>query len=175
MDNSSLIITSLVALIIAMLGAIPPSIIAYAAWQQGRRNGDANKEANETVKGIVTKNDAKTDDIAHRAEEIVKQTNAIHQLTDGNLTKVQTELAMALQEMKNMRELINTLIEKNTSTQQPNNPKLDIEPLAVSVDRLETSVDKLDAISEITGDTQARVEDIQERAKVIQEEVTKEK
>jgi hypothetical protein len=70
--------TNIVATLIAILTALPPTLMAYASLRQGKRN--------EVVAG-----------------KIVAKTDEIHILTNSNLTKVKLELELAKEEIKDLQ------------------------------------------------------------------------
>ena len=82
-----------VDVILALFAAIPPSILAYAALQQGRKNG-------AEVKAVAF------------------TTDQIHILTNSNLSAVKTDLALANQRIERLQALIAGMLDKDGSGQK---------------------------------------------------------
>jgi hypothetical protein len=88
--------------IIAILAAIPPTLMALAAFRQGKIN---------TV--MAEKAEVKADSIIHKADEI-------HTMTNSNLTKVNADLEMANKRVESLENLIKSMAEpKQPETKKP--------------------------------------------------------
>ncbi len=72
--------------ILAVITAIPPTLLALAAFVQSFKNNTLSE-----ARSVAT--DAKIDQKANTME---KKTDEIHKLTNSNLSRVQADLAVAL-------------------------------------------------------------------------------
>lgn len=72
---------------IAVLAAIPPTVMAFAALVQSVRNG-------------------------RKADTISTKTEQIHVLTNSNLTSVKADLALANEKIQELERLVQTLVER---------------------------------------------------------------
>lgn len=81
---------------LAIITAIPPTLLALAAFLSSLHN---NKKA--IIRSAVT--DAK---IENKGDILVKKADEIHELTNSNLTKVKTELALALGRIDMLEQLL---------------------------------------------------------------------
>ena len=109
--------TTIVALVTALLAAIPPTIAALAVYRQTKSNGK-NAEirataAAEKVEQLVVKTDKIAEGASEQMSSLNKKTDTlttkaeeIHTLTNSNLTEVKVQLEKAKQEIKELHELI---------------------------------------------------------------------
>lgn len=83
-----------VSIIVATIGAAPPTVVAYAALR-------ASRASTEKVEVI----DQKTDELTKKAE-------VIHVLVNSNLSTVQADLALANQRIEKLQKLIDELLQR---------------------------------------------------------------
>ena len=96
---------TIVALATALLTAIPPTLVAYAALQQGRRNGE----------------DVKT--TAQKADVIIEKAVGIQKQTDGVNSNLTQALAVANQKIQGLETMLGTFLKKNGTHDEPQPPR----------------------------------------------------
>lgn len=74
-----------------VIAALAPTMAAIAAWIQSRTNA------------------GKTDRLSSATNEISVKANEIHALTDGNLSKVTNQLAVAMERISGLEKLVNSM------------------------------------------------------------------
>lgn len=114
---------TIIALTSAVLTAIPPTLIAAAAFWQGRKNGVAAiqlaEKSDAIVKTVVEKSDKvikQNEDLEQQNTQIIEKSDEIHGLTNSNLERVSGELTSAHQEIKELKELIGKLASDGEET-----------------------------------------------------------
>lgn len=85
---------TIIAIVTALVAAIPPTIMALAALR------------------VSQKNTVIAEDTNHKAEVLVEQTEKIHDLTNSNLTAVKADLVAATEQIKDLQALVKTLAER---------------------------------------------------------------
>lgn len=79
---------------LALITALPPTIMAFAALRQGQSN---------SIKG---------DQSVAQGQALIEKTEQIHMLTNSNLTAIKAELARAKMQIEELQELVMKLSEK---------------------------------------------------------------
>lgn len=143
---------------LALVGSVVPTIAAVGAifigWWSNRKIArdavDAAKKNYEAIEVV----DKKTD-------KVIGQNTEIHTLTNSNLTKVQSQLDVALERIKGMEELVKSMATAKTVADDLSTKKAssltaastssEVDPIpvadAVVADLLKSTViDKLDSI-----------------------------
>lgn len=111
MDPTSVVtLDPLVAIVAAVLAALPPTIAALAALRQGKQNA-----------AKVAVNTQLTEDTGHKTDNLIKKTDEIHELTNSNLTSVKSDLAMANQRIKELQLLVEDLAKGPSETGSQDN------------------------------------------------------
>jgi hypothetical protein len=100
MDNT--VTLALIGLGVAVIGGLPATLTALAALRQGR----VNEAKTDSVKSDVADNTKKT-------EVLVAKTDAIHDLANGNLSRLASELKLANEKIVGMERLVTTLAKSN--------------------------------------------------------------
>lgn len=100
MTDPSVIAAAVVTVIAAVAGGTVTVVNAIAAAQD--REDQRTYRAQMTE---VTRVGAVATDV------LTKKTEEIHQLADGNLTRVTQDLRMATQEIQSLREMVTSLVE----------------------------------------------------------------
>lgn len=90
---------TLVTLVTAIVTALPPSILALAAFLQSLRN---DRQAIMRTSALETK-------IEDKSAILVAKTDEIHSLTNGNLARVMMELSVALTRIVQLEDQVKTL------------------------------------------------------------------
>lgn len=98
MPTDPTLVNALVSIVSATLATIPPSLLAYAALQQGRANGTKADH-------LVTKAEV----IDTKATGIIVQTDKIHDLTNGTNLALTRQLAAALERIDVLEKMALTL------------------------------------------------------------------
>jgi hypothetical protein len=91
----------MVALMIAAITTLPPTIMAYAAYQQGQTNEDRVEETKVLAKDIVEK------------------TDQIHVLTNSNLTALKVDLENANRQIADLQLMVIRLVEEKKESLKP--------------------------------------------------------
>lgn len=91
--------STIVAIAVALFGAIPPTLMAYAALRQGKRVG------------------AQTVAVAATTDHLVTKTAEIHVLTNDNLSRITARLEVANAKIAGLERLVSLLIDKNRGSQ----------------------------------------------------------
>jgi hypothetical protein len=82
------------SILIAVIAAVPPTIVAYAALK------------------TIRANDARVRAVEKAADE---KLGLIHTLVNSNLAKVQTELLKAREELQRINKKFETIVEKSST------------------------------------------------------------
>lgn len=100
MDNNALIL----ALVIAIVGAIPPTMVAYSSLQQSKKNAEKTEENTELTKATQVK-----------VEEVGEQTKEIHTATNGTLSKFEGRVEEQTKEIAELRAVLKSMVERETA------------------------------------------------------------
>lgn len=100
MDNNALIL----AIVVALVGAIAPTMVAYSSLQQSKENAKKT-EANTVLTAATNK----------KVEEVGEQTKEIHTATNGTLSKFEERVDTQTKEIAELRIVIKTLVEREAA------------------------------------------------------------
>lgn len=100
MDNNALIL----AIVVALVTAIPPTMVAYSSLQQSKKNAEKTEE--NTVLTAATNK---------KVEEVGKQTEDIHTATNGASAKMEQKFDSATKEIGELRAIIKSLVEREAA------------------------------------------------------------
>lgn len=100
MDNNALIL----AVVVAIVGAIAPTMVAYSSLQQSKLN--AKKTEENTILTAATNK---------KVEEVGKQTEDIHTATNGASAKMEQKFDSATKEIGELRAIIKSLVEREAA------------------------------------------------------------
>lgn len=90
---------TLITLFTTVMTALPPSLLALAAFLQSMRN---DRRAAERTRALDTKIDT-------NSAVLVAKTDEIHTLTNGNLARVMMELSLALSRIVQLEDQVKSL------------------------------------------------------------------
>lgn len=89
-------------ILIAAIGAIPPSLLAWAALKQARR---ATEKVIETKDKVIEGND-KTDTIDLKTDGLQASVDEVHGLTNSNFSRVLADQKLAIRELLQAKEQV---------------------------------------------------------------------
>ena len=92
---------TVIALASAVLAALPPTLVALAGLRQGKKNATALGQNTEITAAVSQKADALT-----------ATTAIIHQLTDGRLSSVMSDLGTANEQIRRLDATVRDLSEE---------------------------------------------------------------
>lgn len=101
MDTNALIL----AIVVALVGAIAPTMVAYSSLQQSKLNAIKTEE----IAKKTDENTALTMETKDKAIEIEENTTKIKTATDGSLTEVKEQLKAVTEQNKTFQETIKAL------------------------------------------------------------------
>lgn len=118
---------------IQTIGAIVIAFFVFYPQFITLRQSKANAAAQEETKATV--------------DEVAKQNGLIYTLVDGNLSKVQSDLAASRQEVKELHTLVAALMQQSEDDSAPGAAKPDVAQKAA--DAVSASVETLKAVGVI--------------------------
>lgn len=102
---------ALFALFATFIGSLPALMTAHAGLQQSKKNAEKTEE-NTVLTAATSK---KVTDAAAQIKEVGKQTTEIHAAANGTLTKLEEKFAASNQENQELRAMIKTLLDRQSS------------------------------------------------------------
>lgn len=91
--------TTIVALVIAFLGALPPTITAFAAWRQSRRAADKSEETDKKADALVL--------TTERIKEVATETHdGLSKAANGKITDIEKLVAYLMEREKRLDALL---------------------------------------------------------------------
>lgn len=162
------VLIAIIGAFVSLIAAIAPTITAYAALQQGKRNALAT----ETLTKKTDENTAITSEVKHQSDGIVKSTDKIYEHTNSSLTKIKEELAAANQQIKDLQSLMQAIAEKDLELARKKKQLENPAPPATETIGIIEHVEKLDIIEAIGEDTSGRVKRIEKEVVKVQDDVS---